>query len=259
MQKRGEEREFGKRGQITLFVIIAIIIVAIVILIYMFYPKIATMIGITPKSPQVSIQDCMEDELGKIVEQLSLQGGSLNSSNYYAYEGNKLEYLCYTEEFYKQCVMQQPMLKQHIEGEISGAIREKSKECFGKMKSDYERAGYDVNLQQKNMTVELLPKRIIINFNYPLTLTKGASKRYDHIDVILKNNLYEMVIIATSILNWEARYGDAETTAYMNYYPELKVEKKKQTDGTTVYILTERDTKNKFQFASRSMAWPAGL
>ena len=56
----------------------------------------------------------------------------------------------------------------------------------------------------------------------------------------------------------ETLFGDIETTYYMSLYPELKVEKLKQTDGSTIYILSERDTQNKFQFASRSVAWPPG-
>jgi len=44
----------------------------------------------------------------------------------------------------------------------------------------------------------------------------------------------------------------------MTYYRDLKVEKKKQTDGSTVYILTKMDSGDKFQFASRSVAWPPG-
>jgi hypothetical protein len=44
----------------------------------------------------------------------------------------------------------------------------------------------------------------------------------------------------------------------MNYYHDLKVEKKKQLDGTNIYILTDRNNENKFQFASRSVAWPPG-
>ena len=44
----------------------------------------------------------------------------------------------------------------------------------------------------------------------------------------------------------------------MNYYHDLNVEKKKQSDGSTIYILTDRNNENKFQFASRSVAWPPG-
>ena len=91
-----------------------------------------------------------------------------------------------------------------------------------------------------------------------MSLTKGDASNYDAFRVVVDNNLYELVSIANSILNWEASYGDAETTTYMNYYHDLKVEKKKQSDGSTVYILTDRNTEEKFQFASRSVAWPPG-
>jgi hypothetical protein len=45
----------------------------------------------------------------------------------------------------------------------------------------------------------------------------------------------------------------------MIYYPSLKVEKKKQGEGSTVYILTDRDTDEKFYFAVRSLAIPPGF
>ena len=42
------------------------------------------------------------------------------------------------------------------------------------------------------------------------------------------------------------------------FYPDLVIDKIKRDDGTTVYIIENADLKTKFQFASRSMAWPAG-
>jgi hypothetical protein len=44
----------------------------------------------------------------------------------------------------------------------------------------------------------------------------------------------------------------------MAFYPDVKVEKKKQSDGTKVYIITDRNTGEKLQFATRSLAWPPG-
>ena len=119
--------------------------------------------------------------------------------------------------------------------------------------------GYAVTLTEGETKVELLPNRIIVVFENDLTLTKDDSERYDELSVIVNNNLYELVSITNSILNMETRYGDSETTIYMNYYHNLKVEKKKQTDGTTIYILTDRNKGDKFQFASRSIAWPPGI
>jgi len=44
----------------------------------------------------------------------------------------------------------------------------------------------------------------------------------------------------------------------MFLYPNLKVQKLKQGDGTKVYIIEDRNTKEKLQFATRSLVWPPG-
>ncbi len=248
----------NKKGQVTIFIIIAVVVVVLGILIYMFYPEIKAGLGLEPKNPSAFIQSCIEEEIKIGVEKLSLQGGSLAPEHYIIYNNEKIEYLCYTNEYYKTCVMQQPMLKEHIESEIESEIKGEVKECFDSMKESYQKKGYSVNLKQGGTNIELLPKRIVATFNYSLILTKEGTEKYEPFRVVLNNNLYELVSIANSILEWETTYGDAETTVYMNYYHDLKVEKKKQSDGTTIYILTDRNNENKFQFASRSVAWPPG-
>lgn len=247
-----------KRGQITIFIILAIIIVMLGILIYLFYPQISSTLGFGEVNPPVFMQDCVEDDIKKALETLSPQGGSLEPEHYIMYQDEKIEYLCYSQEYYKTCVMQQPMLKTHIEIEIQGAIKDKANECLDSMKKSYEKMGYKVNLNSESVGVELLPKKVIAKFENSFTLTKQDTKTYDSINVVINNNLYELVSITNSILNMEARYGDSETTIYMDYYHDLKVEKKKQSEGSTIYILTDRNTGDKFQFASRSVAWPPG-
>ncbi len=252
------EISWKRKGQVTIFIIIAIMIVIIGVLSYLFYPKIGSNLWLESMNPSAFIQNCMEEDIKNSVERLSMQGGSLKPEHYFLYNDEKVEYLCYTEEYYKTCVVQQPMLKKHIESEIKKDIRGKAKECFDSMKESYEKRGYKVSLKQGEPDVELLPKRIVATFSNSLTLTKESSESYDNLRVVLNNNLYELLSIANSIIAWETRYGDAETTTYMNYYRDLKVEKKKQSDGTTIYILTDLNSGNKFQFASRSLAWPPG-
>lgn len=249
-----------KRGQVTIFIILAIIIIAIGISIYIFYPRISSALGFAEANPSEFMQSCLEKDLINVVGALSLQGGSLSPQHYISYNGDKIEYLCYSEEYYKTCVIQQPMLKKHIEEEIDDAIKDKSNECLNSMKENYENRGYKVNMKSNSngTRIELLPKKIAIIFGNTLTLTKESSKTYDSISIVINNNIYELISIANSILGWETRYGDAETTTYMDYYPELKVEKKKQSEGSTIYILTDRNSNDKFQFASRSVVWPPG-
>ncbi len=253
-------RGANKRGQVTIFIIVGIIIVATGFLIYSFYPQIKSALGGEEKNPQSYIQFCIQDEIKSAVNELSLQGGSLNPGSYIMFDDSKVEYLCYTNEFYRPCTVQQPMLKQHIELEIKNKIQDDLEFCFNSMKSSYEKKGYDVGLTSGDKRIELLPQRIVGMFNYSLTLTKGEdTQKYDSFVVVLNNNLYELVSISNSIIEWESTYGDAESTVYMSYYHDLKVEKNLRDSGEKIYVLTDRNTGNKFQFAVRSQAWPAGV
>lgn len=253
-----DEKEKNKKGQVTLFVIIGLAIIALGILIYLLYPKIKGPLGIEEENPYQTIQTCLEGSVNEVVDKLSLNGGSVDPEHYIVYNGDNIEYLCYTNEYYKTCVVQQPLLKRHIETEIENKINNEVKKCFENLQKNYQTKGYTVNLRSGGMQVELLPKRIVVNFNHSLTLTKEGSNNYNKFSVVVNNNLYELISIANSIIVWETQYGDAETTTYMTYYRDLKVEKKLQQDGTKVYILTDLNNKNKFQFASRSVAWPPG-
>ena len=248
-----------KKGQVTMFIIVAIVIVALALLIYLLYPQISTGLGLTSQNPSEFLQNCIEDDFEEIVGALSLQGGSINPEHYVVYDGDKVEYLCYTGENYKTCVMQKPLLQGSIEKEIVREIRPQLDACIQDLKKNYEKKGYDVQVKSGEVTAELLPKRIVLSFGDSISLQKTDAEIFKNLNIALNNNLYELVSIATSILNWEARYGDSETTMYMNYYHDLKVEKKKLSDGTTVYILTDRNTGNQFKFASRSLAWPPGM
>jgi len=248
-----------KRGQVTIFIIIAILIIFAAILIYMLIPKVKTEAGFDAQNPSGFIHSCLQNKIEQSVELISKQGGSINPDFYYMYKGDLIQYLCYTAEYYLTCVVQQPMLKQHIESEIKKDITDEVAACFNNLEKSYQNNGYTTKLDKGDIVVELLPKRISIRFeNYTLTVSKGETSVYNSFSVILNNNLYELTGIANSIIAWETAYGSVETSFYMTYYRDLKVEKKKQDDGTTIYILTDRNTEKKFQFASRSVAWPPG-
>jgi len=247
-----------KRGQVTIFIIIGIAIIAIGVLIYAFYPQIQSLIKPGSKNPAAFMQTCLEDKIEDTVEILSLQGGSVEPEGYYLYEGNKLKYLCYTNQDYQLCGIQISFLRNHIETEIENEIAEEIDICFEDLKDSYEKQGYDVSLTKGNTTVELLPEKIMTTLTNELALTRGDTERYETFRIVLNNNLYELIGIANSILSWESNYGEAEPLIYMGIYPYLEVEKIKQLDDTKVYILTNINTGDKFQFASRSLPFPPG-
>lgn len=259
MFNRGE-----KRGQVTLFIIIAIIIVILGVLLFLFWDTISLSFGFGLQDPNQFMEKCIKEDLQKNLEIISTQGGYMSPPHYFMYRDDMFSYLIYTNEYYKLGVVQEPFLKKHIEEELFASVQEKAMRCFEELKEKYRKAGYSVNQGDGEARVELLPKRVILEFNYPLTMTKGEERNIfggssgKTISVVLHNNIYELIGIASSIINAEAVYGDAETKYYMLYYHDLKVEKKKQSEGTTLYMISDINNGNKFQFATRSLAWPPG-
>jgi hypothetical protein len=247
-----------KRGQVTIFIILGIVIVVAGVLVYMFYPQIKASFGFQIENPNAFLQSCLEEDIVNTINILAPQGGSIDPEFYYTYKNEKLEYLCYTNEDYLTCTMQQPFLKEHIEAEIEEEIKEEVNACLDDLERSFRGQGYEVILRKGDFSVELLPKRVSLVSQSSMSLKKEDTITYDSLSISVNNNLYELVAIVLSILNWEAHFGDAETTFYMDYYRDLKVEKLKQSDGTKIYILNDLNTGNKFQFATRSLAWPAG-
>jgi len=265
--KRGIPRIFLKnsRGQVTIFIIIAVLIIALGVLVYMFYPKIFSGAETETKNPSAFIQECMEEKIQDTVEIVSLQGGSVNPTFYYDYydnDENKLyivEYLCYTNQYYQLCIVQQPMLIQQLQSEIEKEIQSDSEACFNSMKKSYENKGYGVDLEKGVTEVRIEPGKIIVDYNGKLILTKGEVQVYQNFEMEMNSNLYKMLNIATGIIYWETTQGDAPTDTFMDLY-DLKIEKQPQIDGTKVYIISEfGDGKDKFQFASRSLVRPQGI
>ena len=251
-------RRKEKRGQVTIFIIVAIVVVGLAVLFYSFYPQIRSSFISEVQTPKSFIQNCLEEDIENIVENLSLQGGDINPESYYLYNGYKIKYLCYTGEYYTTCMVQEPFLKDYIEEQIKNEISARASECFDDLRTAYQGRGYSVTLTQGNMEVELLPKRIVAIFNNTLTLRKDTTETIGSFDVAINNNLYELIGIADSIINFESSLGNVDVTAYMDWYPDLKAEKITQSEGTKIFILTDRNNNKKFQFATRSLAWPPG-
>ena len=89
----------SKRGQVTMFIIIAIVIVVIGVLIYLLWPRIFSTSSFDVKNPERFLQECVQDDLIESIKLISKQGGEIDPSNYYLYMDDKLNYLCYTNEY----------------------------------------------------------------------------------------------------------------------------------------------------------------
>jgi hypothetical protein len=249
----------SRHAQVTIFVILGIAIVAVIIL--LFLPNIRKII--TPLGPNAQIKECIEESISPLIEEEIINAGLEEDSLYYMHQGERYNYLCYTGEFYEKCIMQQPMLMQTIEKQIKQKSEERIRSCILNVKNDFKKKGYLINQEgDSKINLRMVPENILVSVNSQLTLQKQDSEEVIQINIPsseIYTESYDLIMISSSILNWEARYGDAPTDVYMGNYPDIKIEKYRQSEGTTLYIITHRKSEERIKFAARSLAMPAGF
>ncbi|MFA5953854.1 MAG: hypothetical protein WC812_04640 [Candidatus Pacearchaeota archaeon] len=250
-----------KRGQVTIFVIIAIVIIVLGVLAFFLYPKLKISTGFNTENPELFLQNCVENDLENLIETLSLQGGEFNPQGYTIYQDVKIKYICYTSDYFTLGLKQVPFIKRFVEDEISVQIKPKVDECFDDLVLKYQQKGYEVSSKKGNIQTEILPEQTSIDLiGYNLTVSRGENENRFNLFVInLDNNLYELLNIAEHIVSWENEFGDADTLSIMMLKKDIRVNKILRDDGSKIYIIENKKTKEAFQFASRSLVFPAGL
>src|SRR3990172_4021932 len=124
-----------KKGQITVFIIVGIILVSSVILFFIFRSDLISQIpGGKGTSTNAFLSSCLEDDARASVNSILKNGGYVESPFYASFkfdkETEKISYLCYNQDDYLPCVNQQPALLSRIEDEKKKKIKKKNKKIF---------------------------------------------------------------------------------------------------------------------------------
>ncbi len=245
-----------RSGQVTMFVILALVIVGVVIAIFAFPSANVFSSEVNPSS---YLRSCIEPEIEVIKNTLSVQGGYTSPDNYAMYQDLKLQYLCYTSDYYVPCMVQQPLLLKHIQDEMIKHIEPRAKQCFEDLKDQYKSRGYEVTSGQSEISVGIVPGSINVEFLAPVTLRKEDTQTFNKFSVGIASEWYTLINTAVNIIQYESTFGDSETSLYISYYPGLIIDKTRRDDGSTIYQLRDVTTGDEFAFATRSLVWPQGF
>ena len=262
MKKREKKEvlfEMNKKGQVAVFIIVAVVIIGIIIVLLLF-PGLTDFATQEEFSPTSFLKGCIQPSIESNIALLAKQGGYINPEGALVYQGDRIKYLCYTSEYYQTCVVQQPMIKNHFEQELESSIDSDARGCIQDLAREYERRGFDITVGNVAEEVSINPGEILVNFKVPIAVSKSGEEtiRYTEFNVLIESEMYDLLFIAQSIIDFESTYGDSETSAYIAYYPDLTIQKTRLSDGSTVYTVENVITREKFTFASRSLAWPPG-
>ena len=253
-----------KRGQVTIFIIIAIVIVAVVFLAIILVPKILpkTKTQIQMLDPETYVSDCININLEPMVETLASQGGYFELGNCIFYKNICRHYLCYTTLPYTACINQEPLLKEHIEQLLKDELENQNvvQNCINNFAENSRRENWDVTTCSVPMfSVNLTEGRVRVLIKCDMTMTKGQeSRHFEEIEPALKWPLYEFVLVVKDIINEEHENTDFKPIPYMLLNNWIKIEKYK-ADESKIYTLIEKSTGKEFVFAVRNMVIPGGF
>lgn len=219
----------NKRGQITLFIIVSVVIVALIIFAFILVPRLFPKKMNETKiiDPKTFIGDCTNSELRPLVETLASQGGYFDPAPFFLFANNKVQFLCYAENGI--CINQKPLLKEDIENQLNQKIRSYCFFCISNFVIENQKVGNSVrNCREAELriNVTLEPSKVSWNLICPLTIqTKdGQIINLKEISYYLESPLYEQVILAKDIVNAEIEGNDLEfIMEYLQNNPNVMI------------------------------------
>ena len=253
--------KFNNKGQITIFIILALILIAGIILIFLLRqtPKIEI---INEENPQAFIESCTRDAVEEALDIIMAHSGSLEPKRTIMHQGVNISYLCYNSLYYRGCINQQPLLIEHIEDEIYAYIQPRISNCFQVLKTTLE-PKYEVEMESYwDLTTKLTPNGVEVNIDREFKMQRGDNVRsFSLFKINFIHPIYRLAEIAMEIVNQEARYCNFDILGFMIIYPQYDITKFRTGDSNTIYSIKESATEREygFTFAVRSCAIPAGF
>ncbi len=242
----------NKRAQLTLFIILAIIIVtAIAITTIWIKPDFAFM-----RTGPLDFDGCVSQEIDDAVVELSKTGGFISPTLTQEYKGELVPIFCTTDDVYETCTVQVPFPHKLFLTQLDKAIKSKVQECYDGQIEELTAQGLNVTAGKIIYNLSIEPSRVKTVINAPTTV---GAQQFQRFTVETQTNIYQILMIATAILDQEVTFGDADIDTLMLYYPDFVVSKFKMGDGTTVYTIKEINSEIIYRFASKSLVWPSGF
>ena len=250
-----------KRGQVTIFIIVGILVVATIVLFFLFRQGIIPGIpGVKDENPEASLDSCIEGKIKETIEVISLQGGYVENTLGLVLDGKNISFLCYTDNYYLPCINQEPVLIQHLKKEIKKGISMDVKNCFDSLTNSLSKKGYAVDADYRDFEIILAPGRVIVDIDAELSLTKANEfSKEENFVVAVPSRIYDLGIVAQEIVAQEAKWCNFETVGFMLLYNDFNIKKFETGELNTVYTITHKKTGEEFKFAVRGCVIPPGF
>lgn len=186
----------NKRGQVTLFIIIAVIIIAGVAAYFIFRDSFSAENIPSEIDPiYTNIISCLEETNKEGVEDLSLHGGY-----YDVPEAISIPYFAEDLPYYYLNSKEYVPSIDKVEGELEDYISNYLGNCLNF--EGFEEQGYDINEGDLLVSVNINEDGIKTKLDYPLTISKGDStKRLREFELEVDSNVEKLLFVSEEVVN----------------------------------------------------------
>ncbi len=251
----------NKNGQAMIWVIVAIAMVAIIILLFIFRGSFTSISKKTEiENPINFIESCVKESVDDGVDVMLPQGGFVNPKQIKKYNNTKIEYLCYSVNYYEKCVIQHPVYLQEIEKEIKNYIEPRVDECFNNYEFEMKKRKSDVLISPMKLDVRFGNGKVFVKIDREVTIIKDDETiKIENFDFEINSPIYDLANVAIEITGDEALKCDFDNVNYMMNFPRFKIKRFIMSDSTKIYNIVDLDSGKELNMAIRGCAISPGL
>ena len=247
-----------KRGQVTTFMIVGLVILIIFVILFMLRDSILEGIKGAEGTKQIlngvveemdfKIADCIDKEADAAIITLGKQGGTFTLTNFRDFTGEKINYLCFGMPDSDKC-SNSGLTRIELENELTNYLTPRVKNCVN-IESFRDDQRYEMQVGDFEFKTNIFDKSVLFNITYPITLKRkeieakvfGFSKTVESPLGLIQN-------VVSDILNIESEFGSFDNVMYtLSKKSEFTIIQKRPIPDT-IYVITHRDYPYEFQFA----------
>ena len=247
-----------KRGQITTFMIVGLVILIIFVLLFMLRDSLLEGIKGSDGTKLIlngvveeidyKIKDCVDNEASIALIMLGKQGGTFNPIIFRAYKEDKINYLCFRLENQKKCE-NLGLSRPELENELDIYLSDRIKNCIS-IESFRNDQRYSMSIGDFDFKTTILDKSVLFNITYPITLErKGVKSSVSGFSETVNNPIGEIQGVVSDILNTESEIGSFDNVMYVLSKKNEFIVIQKRPVPDTIYAISQKDSPYEFQFA----------
>ena len=241
-----------KRGQVTIFAILGVIIAALVVLFLFIRNQVYiggnTIEDLEKEFPQIQehVEECLTTSGEQYINLIGKQGGYLttNPGTFRQYKGIGINYLCYNIDGVPECSNRGLRLVD-IKAALENGMLNEINSCLNI--NQFDKIGLNVERGSLKLDVDIGEDNTIINANLPVKISKGGTEaNRNKFEAELNYPLGRLYNSAKDIVDSEAVYGNLDTLTYSVLKTRISgkpyIVQKLQPYPDKLYVLKIKDT-----------------